>query len=120
MLSRKAWCRRPVRAEASSQEDKAASEQTEDPDMETSKLMAQLFGSNLQVVVWVSTLSFAAYTGIKSGDPAESGLLIAPPSAAAFLIASFLVFYFVTTNQKKERMAEFQKQREREEAKLNK
>jgi hypothetical protein len=32
-------------------------------DEQTSKMMSQLFGSNLQVVVWVCTLTYAGYTG---------------------------------------------------------
>ena len=67
---------------------------------------AKFFGIYLQIGVWVSVLSFAGYTGYKkileeANGAQEVGLLIAPTSAALFLIITFVV-YFVSTQKKDE------------------
>lgn len=65
---------------------------------ETDKMMAQVFGSNLQVAVWVVTLTTAGLSGyntIKDGDMQAGGFFLAPPFAAAILIFTFGVFFTV-------------------------
>merc|ERR1711907_689069 len=57
-------------------------------------------GTYLQLGVWVSVLSFAGYTGytkiLESADAAQDmGLLVAPSTAAIFLIVSFMTYTFV-------------------------
>ena len=61
-------------------------------------MMAQLFGSNLQVVVWVTTLSLAGFSGYKSinnGQTFEGGFFLAPPVAALILMVIFGVYFTV-------------------------
>lgn len=60
-------------------------------------MMGKFFGTYLQLGVWICVLTYAAYTGYQKSatDPDAVGLLIAPPSAAAFLIGSFLVWRFI-------------------------
>jgi len=65
----------------------------------------KFFGIYLQLGVWISVLSFAGYTGYKkileSAQGAEDvGLLIAPTSAAIFLILSFLAYNSVVNGKK--------------------
>jgi len=57
----------------------------------------KFFGIYLQLGVWITVLSFAGFTGYKkileSADGAQDvGLLVAPTSAALFLIVSFLAY----------------------------
>lgn len=66
----------------------------------TSDWKGQFFGTYLQLGVWVSVLSFAGYTGytkiLESADAAQDvGLLVAPSTAAIFLIVSFMTYTFV-------------------------
>lgn len=63
--------------------------------------LGQIFGSYLQVGVWVVVLSAAGYSGFQQAQtsPESVGILLAPPGAALFLMASF-VLYRVLTNEK--------------------
>ncbi|KAK3274690.1 hypothetical protein CYMTET_17133 [Cymbomonas tetramitiformis] len=63
-------------------------------------LAAQLFGSNLQVVVWITTLSYASWRGYSTyqnnpAEFAEVGMLLAPPLGAAALILSFSLYFSI-------------------------
>ena len=58
----------------------------------------QFFGNYVQLGVWIVTLSFAGFSGMQKiqSEPENVGMLLAPPAAAALLIASFLVYRFAS------------------------
>jgi len=65
------------------------------PDDEPT-LQGKIFGSWLQLGVWIVVLGFAGYKGIQQAqtDPSSVGLLLAPPAGALFLIVTFLIYRF--------------------------
>eukprot|EP00242_Pyramimonas_sp_CCMP2087_P016416 CAMPEP_0198198644 /NCGR_PEP_ID=MMETSP1445-20131203/2097_1 /TAXON_ID=36898 /ORGANISM="Pyramimonas sp., Strain CCMP2087" /LENGTH=167 /DNA_ID=CAMNT_0043868273 /DNA_START=48 /DNA_END=551 /DNA_ORIENTATION=+ len=87
----------------------------EGDDKAAGEMYAQIFGSNLQMAVWVSTLSLAGFTAYKefqAGNSEAVGMLVAPPAAALVLIVVFLTYWTISTNAKKERRAAKKAQRE--------
>jgi hypothetical protein len=81
-------------------------------------MMAQIFGSNLQVTVWVCTLSYAGYTGYQQMqvDPSSVGMLLAPPLGALALMTSFGLFYSAKLASQKDAAAALAAKRAAEEA----
>mmetsp|Transcript_27415 Transcript_27415/g.59907 ORF Transcript_27415/g.59907 Transcript_27415/m.59907 type:complete len:173 (-) Transcript_27415:270-788(-) len=111
-----------VRAEEGSSTTETATTTTE-PEVEVQteqqngqNLAAQIFGSNLQVAVWVTTLTYAGYRGYQemSVGNNDAGMLLAPPAAAAFLITVFLAWYSVSSKAAREKKEARRKEREAE------
>merc|ERR1712060_230135 len=67
-------------------------------DEDGQAVMGKIFGSYLQLGVWICTLSFAGFTGFQKmqEDPSSVGMLIAPPAEALFLITTFLLYRLST------------------------
>jgi hypothetical protein len=95
-----------------------ASSKSAEEDEKTSEMMAQIFGSNLQVTVWVCTLSYAGYTGYQQMqvDPSSVGMLLAPPLGALALMTSFGLFYSAKIASQKDAAAALAAKRAAEEA----
>jgi len=99
-------------------EGENASSKSAEEDEKTSEMMAQIFGSNLQVTVWVCTLSYAGYTGYQQMqvDPSSVGMLLAPPLGALALMTSFGLFYSAKIASQKDAAAALAAKRAAEEA----
>eukprot|EP01025_Chloroclados_australasicus_P016478 TRINITY_DN1829_c0_g1_i1.p2 TRINITY_DN1829_c0_g1~~TRINITY_DN1829_c0_g1_i1.p2 ORF type:complete len:159 (+),score=10.59 TRINITY_DN1829_c0_g1_i1:63-479(+) len=91
-------------AEESSQSPQSSQESSVSKDAVVEEKQASLpftasefFGSYLQLAVWIVVLSLAFYAGMSrlKSDPGSAGLFLAPPSAALFLIVTFLFYRIV-------------------------
>jgi len=86
-----------VRAAGDSSGDAEKETETYVPPDDEPTLTGKIFGSYLQLGVWIVVLAFAGYKGIQQAqtDPASVGLLLAPPAGALFLIVTFLFTRFL-------------------------
>ena len=83
----------PAAEDAPANDVGSAASSKDDGEM---SFVAQFFGTYLQVGVWITVLSLAGFKGAQTAlagqDMSEMGLLIAPTSAALFLIGTFLAY----------------------------